>query len=443
MKRLLTFIICMAAATAIMAQQAETTVPAAKSICTLSVEQPLFKTYQGAKVPYRIPAIATAHNGNLIAVSDYRYCGGDIGFGRVDLHYRISDDNGLHWSKEFTMAEGDGIDGSTRCGYGDAAIVADSRSSEVLVVCVTGNTVYGHSTTTRQNPNRVAIIRSYDNGETWNAPEEITESIYSLFDKSKLGPVQSLFFGSGRICQSRIIKVGKYYRIYAALCARPGGNRVVYSDDFGRSWHSLGTIDESPAPAGDEPKIEELPSGDVVLSSRAWGGRHYNIFNYISRRKATGLWQEVAVSNEQEGGVVAQQNACNGEILIVDCICNANGKTIPVALQSVPLGPGRSRVGIYYKPLHSKFDYATPVNFASDWRGPYLVSEINSAYSTMTLQSDGRIGFFYEEETYGPGAAYTEMYIPISVSEITKGEYRVKPFNDKALMRLLTPQKKK
>ena len=88
MKRLLTFIICMAAATAVMAQQAETTVPAAKSICTLSVEQPLFKTYQGAKVPYRIPAIATAHNGNLIAVSDYRYCGGDIGFGRVDLHCR-------------------------------------------------------------------------------------------------------------------------------------------------------------------------------------------------------------------------------------------------------------------------------------------------------------------------------------------------------------------
>ena len=408
-----------------------------KSICTTSVEQPLFQTHSGDTVPYRIPAIAMASNGNLIAVSDYRYCGGDIGFGRAELHYRISDDNGLHWTPEMTMAEGDGIDGSTRCGYGDAAIVADSRSAEVLVVCVTGNTVYGHSTTTRQNPNRVAVIRSYDNGVTWNAPEEITESVYSLFDKSALGPVQSLFFGSGRICQSRIIKVGKYYRIYAALCARPGGNRVVYSDDFGRTWNSLGTIDTSPAPQGDEPKIEELPNGDVVLSSRAWGGRHFNIFNYISRRKATGLWQEVVASNEQEGGVVAKQNACNGEILIVNTIDRRKGKTIPVALQSVPLGPGRSRVGIYYKPLHSKYDYSNPTVFATGWQGPYVVSTINSAYSTMCQQSDGRIAFFYEEETYGPGAAYTEMFRPISVSEITGGTYVAKPLDGNVLKRML------
>ena len=421
-----------------MAQESSTqrtSVP--KSICTTSVEQPLFQTHLGDSIPYRIPAIATASNGNLIAVSDYRYCGGDIGFGRVDLHYRISDDNGLHWSPEMTMAEGDGVDGSVRCGYGDAAIVADSRSQEVLVVCVTGNTVYGHSTTTRQNPNRVAVIRSYDNGETWNAPEEITESIYSLFDKSALGPVQSLFFGSGRICQSRIVKVGKYYRIYAALCARPGGNRVVYSDDFGRTWNALGNIDESPAPQGDEPKIEELPNGDVVLSSRAWGGRHFNIFNYISRRKATGLWQEVVASQEQEGGVVAKQNACNGEILIINTIDQSKGKTIPVAFQSVPLGPGRYRVGIYYKPLHSSYDYVTPATFATGWEGPYVVSEINSAYSTMCQQSDGRIAFFYEEETYGPGAAYTEMYRPISVSEITGGKYEAKPLNDNALKRML------
>lgn len=404
------------------AQTPEKVQNASPRLCTETVEQPLFKT-RGGQIPYRIPAIATAKNGNLIAVSDYRHCGADIGFGRVDLHYRISNDNGQHWSKELTMVEGDGITGSPRCGYGDCAIVADAKSSEVLVVCVTGNTVYGHATTTRQNPNRVAVLRSYDNGETWNAPEEITESIYTLFDKSSLGPVQSLFFGSGRICQSRQIKVGKYYRIYAALCARPGGNRVVYSDDFGRTWKALGDVNVSPAPQGDEPKIEELPSGDVLLSSRSWGGRHYNIYNYISRRKATGLWQEVAVSNEQEGGVVAKQNSTNGEILIVDALNNATGKAVPLALQSVPLGPGRANVGIYFKPLSSSYNYETSANFATDWQGPYQVSDINSAYSTMCLQADGRIGFFYEEETYGPNTAYTEMYIPLSVEQITKGAF--------------------
>lgn len=405
--------------------QTATTASLKPALCTETVEQPLFKTRAG-KIPYRIPAIATAKNGNLIAVSDYRHCGADIGFGRVDLHYRISNDNGQHWSKELTMVEGDGVKGSTKCGYGDCAIVADAKSSEVLVVCVTGNTVYGWESTNRQNPNRVAVLRSFDNGETWGEPEEITEDIYTLFDRSALGPVQSLFFGSGRICQSRQIKRGKYYRIYAALCARPGGNRVVYSDDFGRTWKALGDINISPAPQGDEPKIEELPNGDVVLSSRSWGGRHYNIFNYISQRKATGVWQEVAVSNEQQGGVVAKENSTNGEILIVDAISDATGKCVPLALQSVPLGPGRANVGIYYKMLESRADYDTPIDFAMGWSGPYQVSDINSAYSTMVQQPDGRIAFFYEEETYGPNTAYTNMYIPLSLEQITAGEYHKK-----------------
>ena len=223
-------------------------------LCDIALEQPLFKTFP-KQTPYRIPAIAATQSGSLIALTDYRPCGADIGYGRVDLRYRISHNNGATWSPELVLAQGDGIKGSLTCGYGDAAVVADSRSGEVIVVCVTGNTVYGAATTTRENPNRVAILRSTDNGRTWSEPEDITESIYSLFDKSTLGPVQSLFFGSGRICQSRQVRFGRYHRLYAALCARPGGNRVVYSDDFGRSWHALGSIDRSPAPKGDEPKV--------------------------------------------------------------------------------------------------------------------------------------------------------------------------------------------
>lgn len=394
-----------------------------RSLCDIALEQPLFKTYP-QQTPYRIPAIAATQAGHLLALTDYRPCGADIGYGRVDLRYRISYNNGTTWSPELVLAQGDGIKGSLTCGYGDAAVVADSRSGEVIVVCVTGNTVYGAATTTRENPNRVAILRSTDNGRTWSEPEDITESIYSLFDKSKLGPVQSLFFGSGRICQSRLVRIGRYHRLYAALCARPGGNRVVYSDDFGRSWQPLGSIDKSPAPQGDEPKVEELPNGDVVLSSRMWGGRYFNTFSYISQRKATGMWAEPIASTQAQRGVVAQQNACNGEILMVDAIDQKTGKSVPVVLQSVPLGPGRTRVGIYYKPLYSPYDYQTPALFAANWRGPYEVTPLSSAYSTMILQPDGRIGFFYEEATYGAEAAYTEMYRPICLGQITNGEFR-------------------
>lgn len=387
----------------------------------------LFST-ASSQYPYRIPAIATTRSGRLIAVSDYRICGGDIGFGRVDLHFRTSDDNGRTWSPEQVLVEGDGEKGSVRCGYGDAAIVADATSDTVVVMCVTGNTVYGWNTTTRQNPNRVARIYSPDGGLTWSEPEEVTEQVYGLFDESQLGPVQSLFFGSGRICQSKQVKVGKHYRLYAALCARPGGNRVVYSDDLGRTWHALGTIDESPAPKGDEPKCEELPDGRVILSSRAWGGRHFNLFSYSAKpsRKhpAEGSWGKVVASNEVEGGIIARENACNGEVLLLPARRTADGKKVMLALHSVPLGPGRANVGIYFKELGSGSSKGSKAIgcakcFAAGWSLGLQVSEQNSAYSTMIPQSDGRIAFFWEE---GP-TGYEMAYRGLSLEEITGGKY--------------------
>lgn len=383
----------------------------------------LFSTAQ-AEFPYRIPAIATTRTGRLVAISDYRYCGGDIGFGRVDLHVRTSDDNGATWSIEKTLVQGDGIQGSTKCGYGDAALVADAKSDTVVVMCVTGNTVYGWASTTRQNPNRVARIYSPDGGLTWSEPEEVTEQVYSLFDESELGPVQSLFFGSGRICQSRQVKVGKHYRLYAALCARPGGNRVVYSDDLGRTWHCLGTVHESPAPKGDEPKCEELPDGRVILSSRAWGGRQFNIFAYDRKpsRKcpASGSWTGVVNSQDCDGGIVAKDNACNGEILLLPARRTSDGRKVTLALHSVPLGPGRANVGIYYREIPKQLGCAKCLS--KDWTLGLQVSHQQSAYSTMIEQKDGRIAFFWEEEST-KGGGYEMEYKALSLSEITNNQY--------------------
>ena len=36
---------------------------------------------------------------HLLASADYRYGGGDIGAGRIDLYQSHSDDNGLTWSE--------------------------------------------------------------------------------------------------------------------------------------------------------------------------------------------------------------------------------------------------------------------------------------------------------------------------------------------------------
>ena len=184
-----------------------------------ATRQVIFDTADSIGVPYRIPAIASFDDGTLTAVVDYRHCRSDIGFGRVDLRARISPDNGRTWSDEIVVVEGTGQSGAVDCGFGDPAIVRDRDSDEILLIVVCGETVYWKQETNRSNPNRVAMLRSNDKGRTWSAWQEITEQVYSLFDDCAEGCVQSCFVGSGKIFQSRVIKVGSHYRIYAALCA--------------------------------------------------------------------------------------------------------------------------------------------------------------------------------------------------------------------------------
>lgn len=388
---------------------------------------------QNAKVPYRIPAVAVARNGHIIAINDSRPCGNDIGYGEVDIKARISTDNGLTWGREFTIADGLGDHNGGevwRTGFGDAAVVADAERNEVLIMMVCGKTVcwQGKYTTdpATSNPNRVARVRgTYDKKKgvwNWTQPEEVTESIYPLFVAADgTVTVPSLFIGSGRICQSRMVKVGEYYRIYAAVWTNNGGNRVIYSDDFGESWNMLGKITDRPAMGGDEPKCEELPDGTVVLSTRAHGGRIFNYYTYTDVAKGEGTWGTAAKSDVENNGTIAENNSTNGEIMILPVVRESDKKTVFLALQSVPFGSGRANVGIYYKELDTVEDYNTPAYLAADWDGKLQVSHIGSGYSTMALQSDGRIAFLYEEETYGHW--YTTLYRPYRIEEITGGKY--------------------
>ena len=378
--------------------------------------QRLFETVEG-KIPYRIPAIATTKNGTLIAVADYRYCYSDIGFGPVDLHYRLSHDNGLTWGEERVLADGTGDETDVqnpqtawRYAFGDCAIVADRESQEVAVLCVGGKTVYHRAR--RQNPNRVVLFRSHDGGETWDKGREITEQIYGLFDQRREGPINSLFVGSGKIHQSRYVKVGNFYRLYAALCTL-SGNFVIYSDNFGDTWRVLGDPNHSPARDGDEPKCEELPDGSVILSSR-YQGRLFNIFTFTDAAKGEGTWDLRAKALDMKN----VQNACNGEIILLPVTRKKDSKKVWIALQSIPFGPNRTNVGFYYHELLA--DHEGAALFAYNWKKGLQVSTQSSAYSTFTLQKDGKLGFLWEE---GP-TGYNIDYRPLSIEEITLNEYR-------------------
>ena len=407
-------------------------------------QQNVFVYNNSTPVTYRIPAITTAKNGTVLAVTDSRHTGmGDIGAGRIDLFLSRSTDNGATWSNPDVLrdasgnavAQGIGKDNNVNAndrrnaGYGDAAIVADRESNDVILLSASGQV--GFFGSTRNTPIAVARWYSHDNGTTWTQPDDITDQIYSLFDgadKSPRGKVESLFFGSGRIVQSHRVKVGTHYRLYAVVVGRNTSpnvhaNWVLYSDDFGKNWNVLGkgTIPAVPENA-DEPKAEELPDGSVLVSSRVGGGRYFNIYRFTDVKTGEGKWGNVAYSRLKK----ASSNACNGEVMVVPVQKRATGEKLYLALQSVPFGPsGRTNVGINYKPLAAATDFDTPANFSNNWEGAHEASRIGSAYSTMTWQNDNTLGFLFEEETFrtaGQGG-YTIVYKNYSIEQITDSVY--------------------
>ena len=438
----------------------------------------IFDSGNGSKPYYRIPAILN-QKGTLWAFTDDRSnlsttaTWGDIGSGEISIIAKTSTDNGATWSSSTTtVAAGRSSDTGFYKAHGDAAVVCDREDpNKMLVMCASGeipyntaNGVTGSTVSVTRTWNilrytydldvssaiKVGKYTSIDGGATWSG-DDVTKNIYGIWDEANKTtynngntnvPVTKLFFSSGRICQSAIIKNGSNYRLYAALCTNEG-SLVVYSDDFGENWKALGGTSARPAGSGDEAKIEELPNGNVLLSCRMTtssktSGRYFNIFKYNDQSSATGSWGTAVTSNSSSDGTYAYWNNTNGEVILVPAIANGSNVPVYIALQSVPAGNTknttdqntykRSNVSIYWKVLRSKSDLNAPSDFTNGWT-KYEVSSTTSAYSSMVLDNDGNVAFIYEENaintTIGSGNMdyYDIKFKSLPLSTITNGAY--------------------
>ncbi len=385
--------------------------------------------------PYRIPAITVTKSGKVLAISDYRTCGDDIGMGEVDIMFRRSTESYDNWDKKSWTAEdfvADGQGGNQNVfnvGFGDAAVVSDRESNKTLVMAVAGKQRFNWATATSHNS--VARIVTENDGDTW----EITDLTNQFFgDENVLFPgFYAGFITSGRILQSSTYKApgAKYYRIYGVAATNDDGNGIypnyaLYSDDFGATWKMLGGSLEKGmcCDAGNETTIEELPNGDLVVSVRKSGGRYFNIFNYGNGEddKANGIgeWEIKAGDTKVTSSFVSAD--CNGELLRVG----------NVLLHSHPKrgyqGKDRSNVAIFYKVLDPEKDY-TAAEIATGWQELTQVSYIGSAYSTMTLLPDGKtVGFLYEEDPDNGTFAYCIVYKPIDLTELLTPEEQKEAF---------------
>ena len=184
----------------------------------------------------------------------------------------------------------------------------------------------------------------------------------------------------------------------------------------------MGNPATSPISNGDEAKVEELPDGSVILSSRngPFGtGRLFNIFKYSNPATGEGNWGTTGSLNIGPSG-----RGTNGEILVVKARKADTKEPVYLAFQSLPDGPGRSKVTIHWRELTNSTISVNDFVSASAWNSrSYLVQTGDSAYSTMDVQRDGGIGFLYERNIRGAGLDYDIAYKNLPIDVITNGAY--------------------
>lgn len=341
---------------------------------------------------YRIPGVITAKDGSIVAVTDKRkYNQGDLPED-IDIVCRRSTDGGHTWSEPYTIAQGTGYNH----GFGDCVLAWTNDDNGLIAGFVGG---VGLWNSTPSNPIRSYIARSYDNGQTWTEPEDITDFIFgSNCVVPEYRTWRASFFGSGN---GLITSTGRIMFVAAIreTTAQSLSNYAVYSDDNGITWHVSGRASVS----GDEAKVTELVDGRILMSIRHNGKRWYNISNDGGEtwQSSTSTWNDITAP------------ACNGDMIRYTSVNQGFDKNR--LLHSVPFGSSRTDVSVYIS-----------YDEGETWPVRKCIVPYSSAYSSLCVLPDGTIGLYVEEE-YPGNSGYSTVFYNFSLEWLTDGADSLDP----------------
>jgi dihydrodipicolinate synthase/N-acetylneuraminate lyase len=302
---------------------------------------------------YRIPALAVAANGDLLAFCEGRR-DSERDSGQIDLLMRRSTDQGLSWGPQTLVASVAGVTCGNPCPVVD-------RETGILLLPFCQNMAEGDEGRIIQGqaPRTVWLTRSGDHGHSWSAPVEITaQTKKNVWTWYATGPGAGMQLAGGRILIPCDHVTGVRFDR-----GDPYGSHLIYSDDLGETW-GIGAILSLP---GNECCALECDNGDVYLNARTRKDPGVRSFGYSRDGGLSfleeGLHRELTEPKMYAGG-------CQGSLL------------------KLPGTAGRGSLFLFCNPAGKMRDRLT-LHLSADqgrtWRKRLVLHEGPAAYSSMAL----------------------------------------------------------
>jgi sialidase-1 len=307
---------------------------------------------------YRIPAIVSAPNGDLVAVIDERIpsCADLRDNKNINIVGRRSSDNGKTWTPIQTI-----VDYPEGQSASDPSMIVDRDTQTIFMF-------FNYMDLDRESQiYYLKYVKSRNNGKTWSQPVDITDQV----SKSQWHH-DFKFITSGRGIQTR------EGTLLHTLVNLNNGLHLFKSDDHGSSWQLI----DYPLIPGDESKVVQAGDGSWMVNSRV----NQKGFRQIHRSADQGkTWttyrDDQLVDPACNAGIIRwtpdPQNLNPGYLLFVNANHPTDRKNLTLRI--------------------SKDDGKT-------WPISQTIYTGSAAYAAICLLENNDLGVFFEKDDYTQNA---------------------------------------